>query len=73
LRELNKRSDSLLIVENSGAFRDEVHLSELLPVRDNGFSGLVNPAIHAHDKLMLEPCVRVLKEGIKVVFEGLEK
>jgi hypothetical protein len=40
---------------------------------DDGLARLVDSAIHAHDQLVLETCISVQKEAVKVVFESLEQ
>jgi hypothetical protein len=72
-RELQKRCYALLIVENSGASCDEIHFIHFLPVGDDCFAWLVNPAVHVNNQLMLETNIRIQKEITKLVFETLKK
>ena len=62
-----------MVVENCRSFRDEVHFCEFLSVRDYGFSGFVDSAVHAHNELMLETKVCVQEEAVEVILKSLEK
>ena len=70
---MEERSHALLVVEHGTALADEVHFVKLLTVVYNDFARLVNPAVHAHDELVLEADVRVQEEVVEVQFEILEQ
>jgi len=42
-------------------------------VRDYGFSGFIDSAVHAHNELMLETKVCVQEEAVEVILKSLEK
>ena len=69
LRQLNERGHTLLIVEYSRTFRNEVHLRQLLAMTDNGLAGLIDPAVHTHDELVLESNISVEEKAIEVDLE----
>jgi hypothetical protein len=54
LWQLDERSNSFLVIEDGRPFRDEIHLCELLAMRHDCLSWLINSAIHAHNQLMLK-------------------
>ena len=62
-----------MVVEDGGTFRDEIHFVQFLTVGDNGLAGLVDPAVHAHDQLVLESCVCVQEKVVEMDLEGLEQ
>ena len=69
MRQLQKWSDSLLVIENSCSSRDKVHLSEFVAISDDLFAWLIDSAIHIHNKLVLETNISIQEEIAKLIFE----
>ena len=73
LWQLQKWSDSLLIIQHSRSLRNKVHFLQFLSVTDEDLAGLVNSAVHADDQLVLKSDICVQEEIIELVLKSLEQ
>lgn len=57
--KLEERCNSFLVIKDCCSSRDEIHFSQFLPVRDDGFTWFVDSAIHVYNELVLKSYICV--------------